>query len=172
MHAFRLLAFASFIVGFALHALAQVDAIARAKNNPANSRTAIIKARAIPILVRGTICVAGFSLWLQGELVTALTAIGVPIPAMVSKILDLHVGAAIAFLAGYAFDSGLAYIPFLKSSVPPSIDALGGALADAVEHTEKAQDETKKAADALGVAAAVAPTMPPLGLAHTPEDRP
>jgi hypothetical protein len=116
------IALTCFIAGLALHVLAQVDAIARAKNNAASSRIGIIQDRAIPIIVRSAICAAVFILWLQGQLAGTLIATGIAIPDWAGKVLDLHVGGGIAFLAGYCFDSGLAFIPVFKSYVPPPID--------------------------------------------------
>lgn len=122
-HTLNLVAVGLFIVGLMLHTLAQIDAIARAKNNPAGSRLGILAARWIPIVVRGAICLAIFVLWLQGELADVATALKIPIPDTMDRVLDLHVGGSIAFVAGYAFDSALGYVPFLKSSIPPAIDA-------------------------------------------------
>jgi len=56
-----------------------------------------------------------------------LTAAKITLPGAVAGILDLHVGGAVAFMAGYLFDSALAYIPVLSSSIPPAIDANGSA---------------------------------------------
>ena len=111
-----------FIIGLALHALAQVDAIAKAKNNPLNSRWAVFQARWVTLAVRGAICTAIFILWLQGQLAEVLMAVGVPIPDSLAAVLNLHVGGAIGFMAGYAFDSLLGYIPKLKTSIPAAID--------------------------------------------------
>jgi hypothetical protein len=116
------LALLFFVVGSGLHTLAQIDAIARAKNNPQNSRLAIFLARWQTIVIRAAWSVALFTLWLQGQLVAVLGAAHVPIPDSMAAILDLHVGGAIAFMAGYLFDSALAFIPGLNNSVPPPID--------------------------------------------------
>lgn len=121
----NVLAVVFFLIGSALHTLAQVDAIARSKKEPVNSRTAILKAQWITILVRDGWCLALFVLWLQGQLVAVLTAVKIPLPDSVAGVLDLHVGSAIAFLAGYAFDSVLSFVPGLKSTLPGPIDASG-----------------------------------------------
>lgn len=120
------LALLFFLVGSALHTLAQIDAIARAKNNPQNSRWQIFLLRWQTILIRAAWSVALFTLWLQGQLVAVMTAAHVPVPDSVAGILDLHVGGAIAFMAGYLFDSALAFIPVLNNSVPPPIDQSNG----------------------------------------------
>jgi hypothetical protein len=126
MHQHTILAIIFFVVGSALHTLAQIDAIARAKNNPSNSRVGIFLSRWQSILIRAAWSVAFFTLWLQGQLVAVLTAVKIPLPDSVSGILDLHVGGAVAFMAGYLFDSALAFIPGLKNSVPPPIDSSNG----------------------------------------------
>lgn len=110
-----------FVIGQALHALAQIDAIARSKNNPTDSRLTLFLARWIPIVCRAALCFALFELWLQGELADTLIALEVHLPAWGARVLDLHVGSAVAFLAGLAFDSVIGYIPIFKSSVPPPI---------------------------------------------------
>ena len=119
MHTFHPVALLCFMIGLALHLLAQIDAIARAKNNTQNSRLGILKSRWSTFLIRGAWCLAIFIAWLQGELVHVLVAVNVPLPDMAKAILDLHVGVLIAFGAGYMFDSLLGFIPALKSSLPP-----------------------------------------------------
>lgn len=123
MHPRIIVAVSLFVVGMALHVLAQVDAIARAKNNPANSRLELLKDRWIPILNRSAVCLAFFFMWLEGELVVMLTAIKIPIPDVARAVLDLHVGGPLAFLAGISFDALLGFIPKLNTSLPPGIDA-------------------------------------------------
>lgn len=123
MHRTTLLAVIFFVVGSALHTLAQIDAIARAKNNPINSRAEIFLGRWQTILNRGAWSVAFFTLWLQGQLVALLTAAHLTLPSSVTGILDLHIGGAVAFMAGYLSDSALAFIPGLNTSIPPAIDA-------------------------------------------------
>ena len=115
-------AVAFFIIGLALHALAQADGIARSKNNQVTSRWAVFRAYWVTLAVRGAICIAIFILWLQGQLAEVLMALGVPIPDSLAAVMNLHVGGAIGFMAGYAFDSLLGYIPRLNTSVPPAID--------------------------------------------------
>lgn len=122
MQKINVLAVIFFLIGLALHTLAQVDAIARSKNNPMDSRVAILKVQGVTILIRGGVCLAFFVLWLQGQLVGVMTALKIPLPDTFTAVLNLHVGGAIAFLAGYAFDSGLSFFPGLKSTLPAAID--------------------------------------------------
>lgn len=125
MHATTVFALLFFLIGSALHTLAQIDAIARAKNNSHNSRVEILFERWQTILVRTAWSLAIFTLWLQGQLVAVLAATKIPLPDTMTGILDLHVTGAVAFMAGYLFDSALTFIPGLKNSVPPSLDANG-----------------------------------------------
>lgn len=131
MHKATIFAVMFFIIGSALHTLAQIDAIARAKNNPMNSRMALLTARFQTILNRGAWSVAFFTLWLQGQLVALLTAAHLSLPAFATGILDLHIGGAVAFMAGYLSDSALAFIPGLNTSIPAPIDSPNGASAPA-----------------------------------------
>src|SRR5712664_3287698 len=105
MYKVNVFALIFFVIGSVLHTLAQVDAIARAKNNPMSSRVEIFLSRWATILIRGAWGLAIFVLWLQGQLVGILTSLKIPLPDMVMVILGLHVGSAIAFIAGYNVDS-------------------------------------------------------------------
>jgi len=115
-----------FLIGSALHTLAQIDAIARAKSTTGSSRVQIFLGRWQTILIRAAWSVALFMLWLQGQLVAVMTAAHVPVSDSMAAILDLHVGGAVAFMAGYAFDSALAFAPWLKNTIPPPIDSQNG----------------------------------------------
>jgi hypothetical protein len=112
------LAILFFLIGTILHTVTQIDTVARSKNNPENSRIALLKSRLIPILSRTGCSLALFILWLQGELVTILGALNIPIPSAAKNLLDLHIGGAIAFLIGFSFDSMLAFIPSLNQAAP------------------------------------------------------
>jgi len=124
VHHLKVLAVLFFLVGSGLHTLAQVDAIARAKSNPLDSRLTILRLQWVTILVRTGWCTAIFILWLQGELVDVLRAVKISVPDAAAGIMDLHVGSAIAFLSGYAFDSGLSFIPGLKSTLPAALEVV------------------------------------------------
>jgi hypothetical protein len=123
MHRHIIIATIWFLVGSAMHTLAQVDAIARAKNNPANSRMGILLSRWQTIVNRDAWALAFFVLILQGQFVALLNAIKVPVPSVLAAVLDLHVGAAISWMAGYLSDSALAFLPGLNTSLPPAIEA-------------------------------------------------
>jgi hypothetical protein len=114
-----------FLVGSGMHTLFQVDAIARSKNNPNNSRLAILRDRWPTILNRAAWSMGFFALWLQGQLVALLNAIHIPLPAAALAVLDLHLGAALSWMAGYMSDSALAFIPGLTTSIPPAIQQPG-----------------------------------------------
>jgi hypothetical protein len=150
-HHLSVVALVFFFVGIALHTLAQVDAIARSKNNPARSRTAILKSVWVAIVIRSAWCVAFFVLWLQGQLVNLLEVMKIPIPEIMTAVFGLHVGGGVAFMAGYASDSALAFIPKLKNSVPPPIDTVQESLASAATAIVKAGDAVADAQDTAEV---------------------
>lgn len=121
-HHIYLAAMVSFILGNALHGLAQVNDIARKTNQ---SLGKVAYDHWVPLLVRGAICMFIFLLLLEGQMEDVITALHIPLPQSVQGILNLNVNnGAIAGLAGYVFDSALGYIPFIqKLGVPPAIDA-------------------------------------------------
>ncbi len=109
-----------FVVGYMLHALAQVDAIARSQNNAATSRIAIIGENWIRLACRFFISLLAFLfVWYHPELITYL---GVSPSSTISTILALPMSAPVAGAFGFAVDSLLAFIPGLKNFVPPPID--------------------------------------------------
>ncbi len=122
MHKQTIVATIFFLVGSAMHTLAQIDAIARAKNNPANSRIGILATRWQTIFNRDAWALAFFFMILQGQFVALLTAVKIPVPSVISALLDLHIGAAISWMAGYLSDSALAFLPGLNTSLPPAIE--------------------------------------------------
>lgn len=112
-----------FVLGEAMHTLVQIDSLVREKNNPETSRIALLKDQWIPLVTRLVWNLAAFALILEGEFVAILKAINIPIPDALTAILDIHVGGAVAWLAGYGFDSILAYVPGLKTYTPPDPNA-------------------------------------------------
>jgi hypothetical protein len=108
-----------FVLGQAMHMLVNIDSTVRDKTNPATSHIELIKQGAIPLVSRLVWNLAVFALILEGEFVAILHAMSIPVPGVLTALLDLHVGAAIAWLAGYSFDSLLAYVPKLKTYTPP-----------------------------------------------------
>jgi hypothetical protein len=121
MHKQMIFATVLFLVGSASHTYWQIDAIARAKNNPNNSRLGILRDRWATIMNRAFWSLAIFALWLQGQLAAVLGAMHISLPAAVTGILGLHISGAITFMAGYMSDSALAFIPGLTTSIPPAI---------------------------------------------------
>lgn len=114
------LAILLFIAGCGLHTLAQIDAIARAKKL---SRLFILHDRWPTILIRTVISWAFFVLWLQGQLADLAKGLNIPLPGFLTAIVDVHIGGAVSLLIGYSFDSILAYIPGLTTTlgVPPAV---------------------------------------------------
>lgn len=121
-HHIYLIAMIGFIVGNALHGLAQINKEARLKKT---SMKEVFSYFWVPLLVRGVLCMFGFLLLLEGQADDIITAMHIPLPAFVQGLLNLNVNNfAIAGLAGWGFDSGLGYIPKIeKLGVPPAIDA-------------------------------------------------
>src|SRR5216683_60520 len=122
MHKQTIVAAIFFLMGSGMHTLAQIDAIARAKNNPATSRLGILASRWQTIVNRDAWAIAFFALILQGQFVALLNAVNIPVPSVMAALLDLHVGGAIAWMAGYLSDSALAFLPGLNTSLPPAIE--------------------------------------------------
>lgn len=63
-----------------------------------------------------------FGVFLSGELPTVLMALHIDTPAWIaalSAVMNSAAGPFIAGTIGYALDSGLAFIPRLKSYIPP-----------------------------------------------------
>ncbi|HVI10245.1 MAG TPA: hypothetical protein VND65_18285 [Candidatus Binatia bacterium] len=125
-----IVAIIAFLLGSVCHTLAQVDAAARGRKLSGwPARWAIIQDAAIPIFVRTLITLAIFALWPEGQAVSALNAIKVPIPDWVDAILDLHVTWPVAFLVGIVLDVALGFIPKFRSVLPADPLANGNAAA-------------------------------------------
>jgi hypothetical protein len=111
-----------FLCGYAIHALVQVDAIARAKNA---KRWPIIAENWIRILARGFVSLMLFSgLWYNPSVIAAgIKAIGIPAGSTVSAILTVPIVPWTAGLFGFCIDSVLSFIPWLKNVLPPQVEA-------------------------------------------------
>lgn len=108
-------------IGYALHVLAQVDAIVRAKNNAAVSRLTVLKERWTVFLIRAFISSCLFWIFLDGGLPDLLMAFKMEAPGWLlalSAVINSQAGPPVAGLIGYGIDSMLAYVPFLKSYIP------------------------------------------------------
>lgn len=119
-HVYRV-AMLSFILGNALHGLAQVNDIAQKTKQ---TRRKILNDSWVPLLVRGVICLALFLGVLEGQIADALSAAHVTLPSWASGLLGINVNnGPLAAICGYVFDSLLGYIPKIqKLGIPPSID--------------------------------------------------
>lgn len=120
-HHIYLAAMIWFLVGNALHGLAQVNDLAQ-KN--ATSWKVVLKNRWVPLLVRAAFSLFIFLAFLEGQLSDVITAMHIPLPQWAQGLLGVNLNSgAIAAVCGYAFDSALGYVPFLqKIGLPPSID--------------------------------------------------
>lgn len=120
-HHVHLIAIVFFLVGDALHVLAQLNDLA---DKQKTSMLAVLKTRWVSIAVRAFISLALFVGWLDGQIDDMIAGMGITLPAWVDKLLGLQVDQGwLAALIGYAFDSALGYFPGIqKLGVPPSID--------------------------------------------------
>lgn len=116
-----------FLIGQLMHLGAQIDAIVRARNNPAISRLQIVKERWIPITVRAFICSCVFGIFLGGGGPQILKAFNMSAPAWMITLGVLMtntglVGVFLAGLSGFGIDSAIGFIPYFKAYIPPPID--------------------------------------------------
>lgn len=120
-HHIYLLALTFFVLGNALHGLAQVNDVAQKTKQ---SRSKVLSDSWVPLLVRGFLCLFLFLGLLEGQIDDILMAAHIPIPMWLQGLLDINVNSAwIAGLAGYGFDSAIGYIPKIqKLGIPPSIE--------------------------------------------------
>jgi len=111
---------ALFVVGYLLHAGLQVDAIARAKNNPLNSRMHVIAQNWIRMAARLFVSLMLFLwAWHNPSLVpTLLGYFGISLGAGAVAILTIPMSPPVSGIFGFASDSLLAYIPILKNALP------------------------------------------------------
>lgn len=158
--------FILFVVGYILHAGLQVDAAARAKNNPSNSRIEIISHNVIPLLARFFISMMAFlGVWKNPALIgTAVSYIpGLTLSAGVMAFLTLPIVPWVAGMFGFFADSALAYIPGLKNAIPP-IEGIPQALNTASDEAQQAAVHAAKAVDAVEIAK----SQPALSTEQTP----
>jgi hypothetical protein len=108
-----------FFAGYTLHMMLQVDAIVRAKNNAAYSRTSVLKQNAFVLSARLFISFLVF--WFIRNnpqfLTTLLSYIGITLSPGIGDAISAS-SWGVAGMFGYIVDSVLAFIPFLKNYVP------------------------------------------------------
>lgn len=121
-HHVYLVSMVCFLLGNALHGLAQVNDLAQKTKS---SRLAVLKDRWVPLTVRAAFSMALFLAFLEGEIVDVITALHIPLPQSLQGVSALNLNnGPLAAVFGYAFDSALGYLPFLqKIGLPPAIDA-------------------------------------------------
>lgn len=109
-----------FVIGYMLHVGLQVDAIARAKNNPLNLRRQILKQNGIRLAARFfASLLIFFGVWKNPSLIpTIFSYAGINLNATATAILTLPMSGPLAGMMGLGVDSILAYIPGLKNIVP------------------------------------------------------
>lgn len=108
-------------VGWTLHALGQVDAIARAKGL---KRINLLEANWIRLAIRGFSMVCFFLLWMYHPSVVAgaIAKIGIPLSPTAQAFLTLPIVPATSGLFGLVFDSIVTFIPWFKNISPPVED--------------------------------------------------
>lgn len=153
-----------FAVGYLIHMLLQVDAVARSKNNPTNLRMKVIEQNWIRLLARFFISLLGF-LWIwhnPSMAPTILGYFGVNLSANAIAIMTLPISPTIAGMFGFAIDSLLAYVPILKNALPPiEMDKLQDALQQASHQVDVVQAEVAKTHDVVEAAKSAASGEPP-----------
>jgi len=141
-----------FQLGQVMHLAAQIDAIVRAKNNPAISRWIVFQERLIPILVRSFIATLGFMIVLGGGLPKIFGMFNATPPNWTVTVAVLLsdtglVGYAIAGGLGFGADSVLGFVPMLKAYIPPPIDqetaVQNKGFAQGVDAAKQAVEEVK-----------------------------
>lgn len=123
-HHYSILVF--FMIGWMIHAALQIDAVARAKNNPTNSRVGVVAQNWIRLLARFFVALMIFSwFWHNPSAVPGLLqALGITLGTTAAAVLTLPISQPVAGMFGFFGDSALAYIPILKNALPdPSLMA-------------------------------------------------
>lgn len=112
----------AFVIGYIVHALAQVDAIARAKNNLANSRLNIIKENWIPLVVRLFVSFIAFGMFWHNQAAMVGRVQGyfhLADDSVILALMNLPVVPVTAGGWGFAVDALLGFVPYVKTIVPP-----------------------------------------------------
>ncbi len=148
---------AIFVVGYLIHALMQVDAIARSNTNPVESRSMIIRENSIRLLARFFVSLMAF-LYVWHNPATIPTVLGyipgVSLSDNVVSLMTLPMSPPVSGILGFFFDSLLAYVPVLKNALPP------------IEFTEKEQTVITKVTKETRTVS-TAPIDAPIGTAHS-----
>src|SRR5208282_3958091 len=110
-----------FLIGYLVHAGLQIDAIARAKNNPINLRRKVIEQNWIRLSARFFVSLMIFLyVWHNPSMVPSVIGFfGIQLSTNAIAILTLPMSPPVSGVMGFAADSLLAYIPLLKNALPP-----------------------------------------------------
>ena len=136
-----------FFIGFLLHVGLQVDAIARSKNNPANTHWAVVKQNSITLAARFFVSFLIF-LYVWGNPSTLPTIIGyfgITLSPNAIAIMTLPMSPEVAGMEGFFVDSLLAFVPFLKNALPQIQGLQGKLLSDAADHMAAAKGDVEQA---------------------------
>lgn len=113
------IAFAS--IGWILHALLQVDAIARVK--PA-TRIILLRTNWIRLAARAFVSLCIFIGWMYNPTVfsSLLTKVGISLSPTSQAFLTFPVVPWTSGLFGFGIDAALSFIPWVKNALPPVDD--------------------------------------------------
>ena len=147
--------FLLFAIGYLIHAGLQVDAVARARNNPLNSRFDIIGQNWIRLVARFFISLMLFlGLWHNpGMIPSALGYVGMYASPGLVAFITLPIVPWTSGIFGFCADTVLTYLPVLKNALP-AVEATQAsmALANAVRESGKSVVQANKTAAAVSEA--------------------
>jgi hypothetical protein len=111
----------TFLIGHFLHGGLQVDAVARSETNQISSRWFIVQQNIFRLSARFFVSLMVFLyIWSSPSTVpTVLGYIGVTLSENMIAVLTLPMNPPVAGMMGFAMDTLLAYIPWLKNQLPP-----------------------------------------------------
>ena len=159
---YRIAIVAVFVVGYAVHVLMQIDAVARAKNNPINSRLQILEQNWIRLLGRFFTSFLVFTGFWQhpSAIATLIGYTGATLPPNLVAVLTLPMNLWFAGVWGYGVDSLLAYIPILKNLSPPIEGVQAQLLQDASVAIDKVTQQAAAVKEAVEEAKTIVPDPP------------
>jgi hypothetical protein len=110
-----------FLIGYLLHVGLQVDAVARSETNKISSRWFIVQQNIFRLAARFFVSLMIFIyVWKSPATVpTVLGYLGVTLSENMIAVMTLPMNPQVAGMMGFAIDTFLAYIPWLKNQLPP-----------------------------------------------------
>lgn len=110
-----------FLIGYLLHVGLQVDAIVRSETNEITSRWFVVQQNALRLAARFFVSLMGFLyIWNYPSTVpVVLGYMGVSLSGNAIAIMTMPINPPVAGFMGFAVDTFLAYVPWLKNQLPP-----------------------------------------------------